>query len=124
MSGLSLGAEARNLAGVITGLNYLNDTDLLGQVMTSIDQPVRNAFETAYGNTPFIHATGKYHDAVRFTIGKDYYRILASIPYSSFIEYPRQSFRGYYIMNRMKEQIERELDSNLSSIISNILREV
>ena len=124
MPGLALSIGAPKLIGVIGGLKYLQSQDLLGQVMTSIDNPVHRAFETAYGNTPFIHATGNYYNAVRFIQGRDSYKISATAPYSSFLEYGHGSFGGYQIMERTQAGIEQELDSNLDNIVSNIIGEI
>ena len=110
----------------ITGLDYLKTLkpvlkgipyEISDQVMDSIDILAKSSFEDVYQNTPFIHATGRYHDAVQFirggkrgwSKGGRILDIQASIPYSDCLECGHGTFAGYWIIERMRQKIEREV---------------
>jgi len=104
----------------VTGLGRISELRFdgyLDAVMSSVDAISRSAFETEYGDTPFINATGRYHDAVQFVReSKTYFRVTASIDYSSYLEYGHQSFGGYFIMTRTADRIASEISTNLQNL--------
>jgi hypothetical protein len=113
----------------ISGLDYLRELKSIGkivseyilpQVMDKVEILAKSSFEDVYQNTPFIHATGRYHDAVQFIRGERNRNldIIASIPYSDCLECGHGTFSGYWIIEKTRQKIIPEL----SPIIHNEIR--
>jgi len=117
MSDFKLSADVKGIESINISLGGLFN-NVIEQVMQSVDSVAHSAFEQSYGNTPFIHATGSYHDAVQFMrLSKTSYEIRATKDYSSYLEWGQRSFTGYLIMERTADIIVKELQSNLQSIV-------
>jgi hypothetical protein len=104
----------------ISGLAYIRKLQpirkivsefILPQVMDKVEILAKSSFEDVYQNTPFIHATGRYHDAVQFIRGERNKNldIIASIPYSDCLECGHGTFSGYWIIEKTRQKIIPEL---------------
>ena len=121
----------------ISGLDYIKELGttltrasslLCNQVMDAVDILAKSSFEDVYQDTPFIHATSVYHDAVQFIRGKGGRRrsldIYASIPYSDCLECGHGTFAGYWIMERTHQKIEEKVPQLIENVVSSYWKEV
>ena len=85
--------------------------DEIDRALDALKWVSRESFETAYGNTPFINATGNYHNMVKIIRKGDDLSITANAPYSDCLEVGHGSFKGYHIMEKTFEKVQNQLPS-------------
>ena len=83
----------------------------IDRAIDALDWVSKEAFESVYGNTPFINATGRYHSMVQIIRSKSGLSVSATAPYSDCLEVGHGSFGGYHIMQRTFENVQRQLPS-------------
>jgi len=85
--------------------------DEIDRALDALKWVSRESFESVYGDTSFINATGNYHSMVKIIRKGDDLSITANAPYSDCLEVGHGSFKGYHIMEKTFEKVQNQLPS-------------